>query len=134
MKEKNLKEQINNIRQQAGASGCVYSFPWVYKSLKEIGITSYAVDIKSGKAVISHKEEKLEEQAPEKNFVFGAFNIEQIVAALQKHQKGETSYDEWLQEVARAGVFRYVVTMAQDMVIYLDQNNTQAYVEPIPSV
>jgi len=134
MKEKILKEQINNIRQQAVESGHVFPFPWIYKSFKNLGIVSCSIDLESGKTIFIHPEVKLEEQAPEKNFIFGSFNSEQIVSALQKHQKGETSYDEWLDEMARAGVHRYIVTMPNDIVIYLDQHNTQAHVESIPSV
>ena len=134
MKEKILKEQINNIRKQAVESGHVYPFPWIYKSLKNIGIMSYSLDLESRKMVFIHQDEKLEERAPEKNCVFGSFNIEKIVAALKKHQKGKTSYDEWLDDMACAGVHRYIVTMPHDIVIYIDQNNTQAHVESISSV
>lgn len=131
MNEERVKEVIHKILMKAMESGDKFAFPIIYKSLKEEGIISYSYDFESGRRVFTYSEGKIEEQEHHSDFVYGEFNTTRIREALERHQTGETSYDEWLKEMAHAGVWRYIVTMNHNMTIYLDQSNTQIFVEAI---
>lgn len=134
MNEQTLQTMIGAIRKEAMESGRTYAFPWVYKALKELGIVSYSVDMAVGQAIIRHRDVILKEEFPTNGFTFGAFNVQGVSDAIARHQRGETTYDVWMGEVAKAGVHRYIVSMAHDVVVYLDGDNTQLHIEPVPAV
>ena len=137
-----MKSEIDTIRKKAMESEQGDIFPLVYKSLKEIGITSYSVDLESGKRVYTRDNEQFEDNLQNTQFTFGSFNKTKIAAIIQnKSQKSNSNFDEWLNEMnnvltelSKAGVHRYIVTMTNDLAIYIDKHNTQAYVEFIPSI
>ena len=48
------------------------------------------------------------------------------------HQQGETTYEEWVHEMASAGVSSYLVNMKDRTVTYFNQNKTESIVELVP--
>jgi uncharacterized protein YbcV (DUF1398 family) len=124
-------EEIQTIREQAAREN--RNFVWVFHQMKAAGIESYAYDLQLDKKTFIRGSEKVEERLGISTLQFGAYNLEGFKKAVKKHQQGQTSYLQWLHDTASNGIYRYIVLMAQDIVVYLNQEDTQAYVETIPS-
>jgi len=139
--EIHVKNQIDAIRKKAMQSEQGDIFTLIYQSLKEIGITSYSVNLETGKRVYTRKDEQFEDDMNECHYIFGSFDLAKVETVIKnKSQKNDSRFEEWLvdmtnvlSDLAKAGVHRYIVSMTNNIAIYFDKNNTQAYLEFIPS-
>jgi uncharacterized protein YbcV (DUF1398 family) len=127
-------ETIAQILKQAKENK--WPYPKTFQLLKEGGVTSYRVlwgETYQGlyKGTFG---EWLEPAPKGYRPVSGtfAFNKEKIKECIQRHQKGQTTFVEWLEEIFKVGVTHYVVDIGKRSVTYYSVEENQSYVDKVP--
>jgi len=112
------------------------SYPELAKIYHEIGIESYTVDtatdiicyrMANGHIVLNHPKH-------EPRIVATAFSKEAVIKAIEANIAGQTTYPEFMQAIAKAGVRLYEATLIGNnkRVTYI--GITGSHEEKIPSV
>jgi len=126
-------ESINEIDRKAAEEN--WTYPQLFNALKKIGVERYEVD------VLKHEIKYVGEGT---SFMHGApdgfqpltagpvFDKAALKKALARVQAKETTYTQFLAEIAAAGVPYYRVDMQPRTVTYHGQNRSQKLVEKVP--
>lgn len=128
-KEKNMLN-IDKIKEITAHR--TSSFIEHFKNLRDKAhVDSYIVDLKNKTRTYHGSDKNFVENITIPSYTFSnLFNELAIKKALSGHQKNQTTYFEFLEEIAQAGVTHYRVDMIKNNVTY--SNDSQAYVENIP--
>lgn len=123
---------IQSVYLQAREKKWVY--PQLFDALKAAGVERYEVDVLKyeikyvgGKTSIVHPA-----PADFEPLKRGAFDPAAFKVALTRSQKQESTYPQFLAEIAAAGIVWYRVDMAPRVVTYHGQDKRNKIVEPVP--
>ena len=126
-----FQDQIKEVYQKARASH--WSYPQLFKGLKDIGVRSYTMDVLHYTIEYSSDQATFLETGPSGWKVeLGAFNEAEIIKAVRRSQRRETDYPTFLKEIAAAGVPKYYVSMSEDTVSYVGSDDKNKYIEKVP--
>ncbi len=124
--------QYKEILAQAAAEK--WSYPKVFDALKAAGVQSYDVRVAQHE-IIYHSADGNFREGPPSDFkpspAADQFNQEGVIAAIRRTQRKETTYPQFLQEIAAAGTHTYRVDMAERSVSYHGAHG-EKYVEKVP--
>lgn len=123
----NLEEQLAEAYKKST------KYPDLVLKLITLGVHSYTVDVATGICLYRFEGGRhiLHQQQKPVRTVSEAFNYEQTVAAVKNTQQGKTSYPEFLDEIAGAGVRFYEATLTGNLrVTYIGAGGF--YEEEIP--
>lgn len=112
-------KDIEEIQRRARAEG--WPFPYLFNSLKALGIGRYEVNVAARETRFVGQGSSVLQAAPEGGpplTVAEAWNLEQLQAALARSRAKETDYGQFLSEIAAAGVGFYRVDMGPRTVTY----------------
>lgn len=125
-------DEIEQIRNMAAKEK--WGFPRIFAALKAAGVTGYQVDVATHATTFECDtgETILEQAQGHRLTVVDTFIAEQVRAAIEQHQRQATSYEQFLVDIAAAGVASYQVNMQQRTISYYAQNHLAQYVEKIP--
>lgn len=88
------------------------SYPQLVKALVEIGVQSYTVDTATGTILYRFSNGENHLQAGEAlRTIEGKFSEEATIAAIRTNQAGKSTYPEFMEQVALAGVRFYEATL-----------------------
>ena len=110
-----------------------WPYPIVFNMLLEAGVTHYETNVGQFEIVYSGEGGELTDYGPNNFSVVPAtrFDPEATKRAIQRSQRGETQYPEFLREIAAAGIHTYRVDMAARTVTYRGAQG-ETYVESVP--
>lgn len=123
-------EEIQEIYQRAESEKWPYHY--LFNSLKSIGVERYEVNVKTHGIKYVGEGSSILSGTPENSspVIIGAtFNLEALKSAIEKVQRRETSYPQFLAEIAAAGVSFYRVDMKPRTVTYHGPTPKDKYVE-----
>jgi uncharacterized protein YbcV (DUF1398 family) len=123
----NLEEQLAEAYKTSA------NYPDLILKLITLAVHSYTVDVATGICLYRFEGGRhiLHQQQRVARTVSEGFNYEQTVAAVKNTQRGKTSYPEFLDEIARAGVRFYEATLTGNLrVTYIGAGGF--YEEDIP--
>lgn len=126
---------IANILKRAKTEQ--WTYPKTFELLKEAGVQAYEVNLAPYKALYNGTFGTWEELAPEGLSMFAInklFNRDGVIKALKCHQRKETTYTEFLKDIASAGIMRYAVDMRHRHVTYYGRDSGDYYREEIPTL
>lgn len=125
-------ESIQQIYKDAAEKK--YSYPHLFDALKAAGVERYEVDVLKyeikyvgGKTSVLHPP-----PADFQPLTLGAFDAAAFKIALTRAQKQETTYPQFLAEIAAAGIVWYRVDMATRVVSYYGKDKRNKIAEPVP--
>jgi uncharacterized protein YbcV (DUF1398 family) len=126
------EQSIQNVYKQAGENKWVY--PQLFDGLKNSGVERYEVDVLKyeikyigGGAAVTHST-----PAGFTPLTLGQYNEGAFKTALRRAQKQETTYPQFLAEIAAAGIIWYRVDMRPRTVTYYGADKRHKIVEPVP--
>jgi uncharacterized protein YbcV (DUF1398 family) len=127
-----LKDLI--FQADARARAQRWTYPQLFDFLKDSGVTGYETVV--GKHEITYVSATEKYVAPPPPGFAPAvpaalFNVAEIKKAILRAQRRETTYTQFLAEIAAAGVHRYRVDMAARQIDYKGAKG-EIYVEKIP--
>lgn len=130
-----MKENILKIMNLAKTE--MWPFPKTFDQLQEIGVVSYEVlwdngyssqfNLIDGSSFVENKILNFDQLK-----VSEVFSANDAKTALLIHQQGKTSYVQWIEDMASAGVSYYIVKMSDRTVSYFNSNRTQSIIELVP--
>lgn len=126
---------IANILKRAKTEHQPY--PKTFEYLKEAGVQTCEVSLAPYRAIYNGAFGQWEEPAPEGLTFFvisEIFDKKGAVKALERHQQKETTYVEFLSDMAAAGVTCYSVDMAHRQVTYYGRDSRNYYREEVPTL
>ena len=126
---------IANILKRAKTEQ--WAYPKTFELLKEAGVQTYEVNLAPYKALYNGTFGTWEELAPEGLDMFvinKLFNRKGVIKALKCHQRKETTYTEFLKDIASTGITRYSVDMFHRHVTYYGRDSGDYYREEIPTL
>jgi uncharacterized protein YbcV (DUF1398 family) len=128
------EQSLQEVYKQAAEKKWVY--PQLFDALKNIGVERYEVDVLNYKITYIGDKTAVTHPAPEgfKPLTTGAFDAAAFKIALTRAQKQETTYPQFLTEIAAAGIVWYRVDMKPRVVTYHGKNKHDKIVEPVPAV
>ncbi|MCG3205056.1 MAG: hypothetical protein KCHDKBKB_01773 [Elusimicrobia bacterium] len=125
-------EKIRKMYQRAAEEK--WPYPYIFNSLKSFGVERYEVN------VLTHEikyvgEGKSFVEGPPQGFsplpAGAAYNLEALKLAIERVQRRETTYPQFLAEIAAAGVSFYRVDMKPRTVTYHGPGQHK-HVEKVP--
>lgn len=128
--ENSIKENINEVEKKSTE----LSYPEYIKSLKDIGVASYEVDVSNHNKLFkstSGQELSLLGQLLETK-CSDEFNTDKIIQAVNSKNQGMSDYSTLLKELADAGVCTFFVDLKNMCVRYKGAKQGQEYIEKIP--
>lgn len=110
-------------------------YPRLFDALKDIGVERYDVDVLKFEITYVGSDTAITHPAPPgfTPHALGTFDAAVFKTALARAQKQETSYPQFLAEIAAAGIARYRVEMNTRTVAYHGKSPGETIVEPVPS-
>ncbi len=110
-----------------------WPYPIVMNMFIEAGVTGYEVNVARYEIVYGGEGGKLTVRGPKDFSVVPAanLNVDSLKRAIQRTQRGETNYPEFLREIAAAGVHVYGVNMDSRTVTYRGAQG-EMHVETVP--
>lgn len=125
-------EKIAEIRRRAKSEQ--WDYPKHFNALKDAGVTSYHVDVASEATTFFLNSDTWQEliSPREPLHIAPRFDQDKLKKALARHQNKETTYEQFLAEIAQAGVKSYVVTFDTRKVTYKGASG-EKFDESIPS-
>ncbi len=125
-------EDIQDIYRRAEDKKWPYNY--LFNSLKALGVERYETNVLTHEIKYVGQGESRTDHTPE-GFVplipGETFNLDALKLAIERVQKRETTYPEFLTEIAAAGVSFYRVDMKPRTVTYHGPDR-QKYVEKVP--
>ena len=94
------------------------SFLDAIKKLRNTGVWGYRVEVSTHSKTIFDQNDSVTLKEKYELKVQRQFVKQQIVDALRLRQNGKTSYEEFMKQIAEAGVFDYIVDIPGKKVIY----------------
>jgi uncharacterized protein YbcV (DUF1398 family) len=126
--------KIKNVLHKASEEK--WSYPQIFNALKGLGIERYETNVLTHEIKYVGGKTFFVEPPPE-GFVpltLGKqFNVESLKTALTRIQSGETTYSQFLSEIAAAGVPFYRVDMGPRTVTY-HSTGRDKLVETVPDI
>ncbi|OYV48963.1 MAG: hypothetical protein B7X06_00260 [Verrucomicrobia bacterium 21-51-4] len=115
-----------------------WPYPKTFQALADAQVISYEVSWEDGYQCVYKTPAGDITEAPLEGFIqpkiSSEFSEAKAKQALYIHQHGETTYLEWLQQMADAGVSQYNVRMEQRSVTYYNTNKIQSITEIVPTI
>lgn len=110
-----------------------WPYPKTFTALKEAGVESYEVEIAHHKTTYfgGGKTYVEETQTPKPLEVSPTFNSSGVEASLRIHQAGKTDFPQFLDGIAKNGVYKYIVDMSKRTVSYMGLKG-EMFSEAIP--
>jgi uncharacterized protein YbcV (DUF1398 family) len=112
-----------------------WSYPKTFQALMEAGVTSYRTDVADHRTTYSGNDVDYVEDilsSPTTFEVSTSFHKDAVKRALEHHQKFNTPYENFLKDIASAGVNYYVVDMANRAITYTSGKTDEAFIQSIP--
>ena len=106
------------------------SFLEAEKKMKKMGLGGYLVEVLSHNKIYFYGEKTFVQEGGYKLDIINKFDKKRIVETLRNRQQGKISFDQFMEEIASAGVFDYIVDLKQKKVRY--RGLFEEYVEDIP--
>ena len=128
------QEIIRNIEREAEEKKWPYAY--LFNSLKSIGIDRYETNVLTHEITYVGEGHSLKVPPPEGFAPLTAsptFDLAALKAALERVQKRETNYLQFLSEIAAAGVSFYRVDMRPRTVTYHGPGKKNKLVEKVPN-
>src|SRR5687767_4243561 len=114
-----LEAKVREIEGRSAQEG--WSYPKLFDALKGAGIQSYETDVPRFEITYFGAGEQYRKSPPQ-GFSPGTaashFDVQAIKKAIQRIGRGETTYPQFLEEIAAAGVHTYRVDMSARTVTY----------------
>lgn len=111
-----------------------WPYPKTFDALKEAGVEFYEVDV-STCAITYHGGGRIWKEPEPKDFsvlsISKNFDVKETQAALERNRRKETTFVQFLQGIAKAGVGTYRVDMAERTVTYKGLTGEE-YAENVP--
>jgi uncharacterized protein YbcV (DUF1398 family) len=128
MNESDLQKVYQQAREKK------WKYPQLFDALKGIGVECYEVDVPFNKISYLGGATTIVHPSPDgfQRLAVGPFNAAAFKAALTRAQNQETTYPEFLKEIAAASIAFYRVDMEMRSVTYFGKDRTQQIVEPVP--
>ncbi len=127
-------EQIAEIQQRGVTEK--WPFAYLFNSLKSIGIERYEVNVLTHEIKFVGGGSSLVQTAPE-GFSppagGAAFNVDGLKSALTRVRAVETGFEQFLVEIAAAGVGFFRVDMLPRTVTYHGAGKKDKFVEKVPT-
>lgn len=118
------REKIEEILKLSRAEK--WPFPRTFGALKEAGVEYYEVRITRPEIVYFGEGKSFSEVTKRE------FDVDAIKQALETHRRERSHYEDFLKNIALAGVTHYRVNMSKREVTYCGENPKEEYAEKIP--
>lgn len=126
-----LQQLLNKSKQEQ------WPYPKTFQTLKNVGVEYYTVCLLNGYDAIYEGSFGAWREATTSDgpyFVIeNDFYVEELRDAIKKHAQKKTSFLEFLDDIAAAGVAYYEVDMRTSTITYFNSNSSQSYQEIVPS-
>jgi uncharacterized protein YbcV (DUF1398 family) len=111
-------------------------FPKLIKEFKAMGMVTNIFNLETGIVTyINRSGETLENTGIKVDFdICEAGKFDEAIFALQRNQKGESDFYTFCNEVAKAGVYKWVSDLDEMTCTYFDKTEQVIILESIPSV
>ncbi len=111
-------------------------FPKLIREYKQMGIVSNIYNIESGVvSYINNLGKSIEDLGIKIDFVIPeTSNYQEALLGLKRNQKGESDFITFCNEVAKAGIYKWVINLDAMTCKYYNKNNEIIIAEIIPSV
>lgn len=111
-----------------------WAYPQLFDALKAVGVERYEVDVLKYEIKYVGEKTSITHPAPAgfKALTLGKFDAVAFKAALTRSQKQESTYPQFLAEIAAAGIIWYRVDMKPRVVTYHGRDKRDKIVEPVP--
>lgn len=127
------EKRVAHIAKQGKAES--WPYPKVFHALKEAGVISHEVSVEDFRSIYSDGSHEWPEPVPEEFQplkIASQFSEEAVQEALKRRINHETTYVEFLGNIAAAGVVSYKVDMESQTVTYKDRDGKDSFVQNIP--
>ena len=111
-------------------------FPKLIKEFKSMGMVTNIFNLETGIVTyINHTGETLEDTGIKVDFdICESGTFEDAIFALQRNQRGESDFYTFCNEIAKAGVYKWVSELDEMTCTYFDKTEQVIIIESIPSV
>ena len=111
-------------------------FPKLIREFKAMGMASNIYDLSSGMVIyVDQDDNHLESQGPKSDIAIAEpSNEEDARAALKRNQTGITDFPTFCNEMAQAGVYKWISDLDKMTCSYYDLQENAIIVEAIPSI
>ena len=126
-------EDVKRITQQSKQEK--WPYPKTFQALIEAGVTSYRTEVSDHRTTYSGNGVDYEEEilpSSTRLEVSTIFHKDAVKRALEHHQKFSTPYENFLKDIASAGVNYYLVDMVNRAITYTSGKVDEAYIQSIP--
>ncbi|MBA3813869.1 MAG: DUF1398 family protein [Alphaproteobacteria bacterium] len=127
------EEQVLYIAKQGKAKS--WPYPKIFHELKDAGVMSHEVWIEEFKSIYKNGSQECVEPLPDGFHALKAANDFKEAAfqdALARRLRHETTYVEFLNDMAAAGVVSYNVDMATQTVTYTGRKEKDFFIQKVP--
>lgn len=127
-----IEADLQRVYKEAGEKK--WTYPQLFDALKNVGVERYEVDVLKyeikyvgGKTSITHPA-----PADFTPLTLGSFDKTAFQTALTRAQTQQSTYPQFLAEIAAAGIVWYRVDMGPRAVSYYGVDKRNKIVEPVP--
>lgn len=127
------EERVAQIAKQGKAES--WPYPKIFHDLKKAGVASHEVGVENFRSIYKNGSQEWIEPIPDGiSPLNSAQNFEEKIVqeALLRRMNHETTYVEFLADIANAGVISYKVDMVTHTVTYKGRNENELYIQNIP--
>lgn len=126
------EQSLQNVYAKAKEGN--WAYPVLFDALKNIGVERYEVEVLKYKIKYVGGGTSITHPAPEgfTPLTLGKFDEAAFKTALTRSQKREINYEQFLAEIAAAGIVFYRVDMRPRVVTYHGEDKRHKIVEPVP--
>lgn len=126
----------NKIREIATKSKKEHwPYPKIFNALQEAGVECYEVHVPTNQVVYHGKGQQVNEIASQRESsitIASTFDPDKVRGAIEANQQKKTTYSEFLEGIACAGVVRYRVEMPTRQIYYCGHRLHEQLIEPVP--
>lgn len=126
-------EDVKRITQQSKQEK--WPYPKTFLALIEAGVTSYRTELADHHTTYCGNGVDFEEEILPSSTTLEVspnFHKDAVKRALEHHQKFNTPYENFLKDIAYAGVNYYLVDMVNRTITYTSGKANEAYIQSIP--
>lgn len=125
-------ESIQLIYKQAKDNN--WAYPQLFDALRDAGVERYEVDVLKCETKYVGGGTSIMHPAPAgfEPLALGTFDAAAFKTALTRSQKRESTYPQFLSEIAAAGICFYRVDMRPRVVTYHGKDRHDKITEPVP--
>ncbi|MBO1198701.1 DUF1398 family protein [Staphylococcus simiae] len=109
-------------------------FPKLFAAFKDMGMTYNTVNIQKGIATYIHpmEEDVIAESVKANSNIAGIADVKVVQDVLIRHQQGQTDFPTFCNEIAQAGIYKWLIDINQGTCTYLDLQDNAIVSEQIP--